>query len=188
MGGVLSLRMSTEVSIEQLLRWRLARAQADAPPQPCVAQLLAWAQPWWERYPERFQYALQSLMALDRQVATEKSQSRYPGAVSPVPTLIVRANEQVHACLYIVDIELRDGQLHLRFALNADANLGEDRFKVTFISSSKPVLFAEATRLVNTEYRLDAEVPSELAEQWASFKPPDPTPFRWILCPNQNDT
>ncbi len=183
MGGVLSLRMSTEVSIEQLLRWRLACAQADAPPQPCVAQLLAWAQPWWERYPERFQHALQTLMALEGEVATDMSQPCYPGALSPVPTLIVRATEQIHASVYINAFDLRDAQLHLRFALNADANLVEDRSEVTFISSSKPVLFAEATRLVNTEYRLDAEIPSELTEQWASIKATDPMPFRWILCP-----
>ena len=180
--------MKTEVSIEQLLRWRLVCAEADAPPQPCAAQLLAWAQPWWERCPERFQYALQSLMALEGEVATDMSQPRYPGALSPVPTLIVCANEHIHACVYILAFDLRDGQLHLRFALNAYANMVEDRSEVTFISSSKPVLFAEATRLVNTEYGLDAEIPAELTKQWASFKATDPMPFRWILCPKKNDT
>jgi hypothetical protein len=42
--------MKTEVSIEQLLRWRLALAKEEAPPPPGAAQLLDLARPWWEQY------------------------------------------------------------------------------------------------------------------------------------------
>ena len=43
--------MKTEIHIGQLLRWRLARAEAEA---PRAARLLELSRPWWETLPERF--------------------------------------------------------------------------------------------------------------------------------------
>ena len=46
--------MRREFDIEQLLRWRLERAEADAPPPPTGLHLLERARPWWDLWPERF--------------------------------------------------------------------------------------------------------------------------------------
>src|SRR5690242_19718185 len=113
--------MRTEVSIEELLRWRLALAEGEASPRPSAAQLLAWAQPWWERYPERFQHVLQSLITLETAVAHPTAQARHSRALYSVPTLIVRADEQIQARVDTLCFNLGDGQLHFRFALNAGA-------------------------------------------------------------------
>jgi hypothetical protein len=40
--------MSQEMSVEQLLVWRLAQANVDAPPAPCAARLLELASGWDE--------------------------------------------------------------------------------------------------------------------------------------------
>jgi hypothetical protein len=40
--------MRREFDIEQLLRWRLERAESDAPLPPAGLHLLERARPWWE--------------------------------------------------------------------------------------------------------------------------------------------
>jgi hypothetical protein len=42
--------MSPNMTVEQLLVWRLAQAEADAPPAPRAERLLDLVLPWW---PER---------------------------------------------------------------------------------------------------------------------------------------
>jgi hypothetical protein len=182
--------MKSEVTIEQVLRWRLALAEAEAPPRPCGAQLLAWACPWWERYPQRFQSLVQSLATFETGVGHAMAQAGQPDTVHPVPTLIVRADIQTQANVDILCFNLHEGQLHLRFALDASVNPVEASFDVTFISISppKPLFLAEARRLFDSEYRLNAEIPPELTEQWVSLKATDPMPFRLILHPKLTET
>src|SRR5262249_22725009 len=148
--------MRTEVTIEELLRWRLASAEADAPPRPPTPQLLKWAQPWWERYPKHFQNVLESLMKLPTLLGSPMDQVHQPDALSPVPTLIVRAGEQSHARVGVLHFNLRKERLHVRFFLDACGNPVEDGFEVTFVSNSsaKPLFSVEARRLAETEYRI----------------------------------
>jgi hypothetical protein len=177
--------MRTEVTIDELLRWRLASAEVDAPPRPRAAELLAWAQPWWDRYPARFQNVLQLLMTLETAVGNAMAQTGQPCALDPVPTLIVRADEQTQARVGVLHFNLREGRLHFRFYLDACGNSFEDSFEVTFVSNSppKPLFFVQARRLAETEYRIDAEISPEQAAQWAGLKATDPMPFRLILRP-----
>jgi hypothetical protein len=85
----------------------------------------------------------------------------------------------------VLYLSVRDSQLHFRFALERESNLLEEDFEVTFVSNSpaKPLFSADARRLVETEYRLDAGIPPELTEQWVGLKATDPMPFRLILRP-----
>ena len=48
---------------------------------------------------------------------------------------------------------------------------------------SQPILTAHATESVTSEYRLDADLPGELARRWAGLKVTDRMPFRLILRP-----
>src|SRR5690242_611179 len=177
--------MRTEVSIEELLRWRLALAEAEAPPPPRAAELLASARPWWETYPDRFQKVLQSLMTLQTPAGTAMAQAIQPLRPVPLTALIVRADEQIEAFVGVLQFNLREGRLHFRFYLDACASPVEDSYEVTFVSNSaaKPLFCAEARRLAETEYRLDAEIPFDFKEPWGSLSPADPMPFRLILRP-----
>ena len=77
--------MNPGLSIEQLLRWRLARAEAEAPPAPRAARLLELSRPWWETWPERFAGVVARLgqmevsyghaMAESRRAPTERASS-----------------------------------------------------------------------------------------------------------------
>src|SRR5690349_10473152 len=98
--------MSIDVTIEELLRWRLAIAEAEAPPGPCVAELLTQARPWWERDPMRFQRALQSVMAIKPAVDDATAQTARPRAFDSVTTLIVRADQQTQACVGVLYFNL----------------------------------------------------------------------------------
>jgi hypothetical protein len=181
--------MRTKVSIEELLRWRLTAAEIDAPPRPHAAELLAWARPWWEKYPDRFQTVLHSLMTLQRPIGDPIAQTGQPSLPQPVPALIVRVDEQIQACVGLQYLKLRDGRLHFRFYLVACANPVEESYEVTFVSSlsAQPLFFAEARRWAETEYRLDTEVPLDLTEPWGSLRATDPVPFRLILRPEPTE-
>jgi hypothetical protein len=180
--------MKTGVSIEQVLRWRLALAEAEAPRAPRAAQLLELARPWWERSPEQFQNLLQSLMRLEMAVGHAMAETRLPRTQHPVPTLIVRANEQIETCVRVLYLSVRESRLHFRFVLDAGANPLEEDFEATFIlnSPAKPLFSADAIRSVDSEYRLDVEISAELVEEWRNLKVTDAMPFRLILHPKTN--
>ena len=78
----------------------------------------------------------------------------------------------------------RDARLRLRFQL-APVTMHERVFEVTFVSEAgfQPILSAYADLSSDGEYRVDVELPSELAAAWESLKVTDPMPFRFILRP-----
>jgi hypothetical protein len=47
----------------------------------------------------------------------------------------------------------------------------------------RPILLASADLSGDNEYRVDVELPSELAAAWESLRVTDPMPFRFILRP-----
>ena len=85
-------------------------------------------------------------------------------------------------------LSVRDDRLRLRFTLEATPAPAEGSFEVTFVSetSARPVLVADAARSVEGEYRLEAELPPELATSWQALKVTDRMPFRCILRPTPN--
>src|SRR5215467_6141961 len=80
--------MKSEMSLKQLLRWRLARAEAEAPPAPRAARLLELARPWWETWPEQFQRLVERLSRLEIAYGYAMAEARRVPGENLVPTLI----------------------------------------------------------------------------------------------------
>jgi len=175
--------MKTEIPIEQLLRWRLAQAEAEAPPAPPATHLLELARPWWEIWPEQFHSLVERVGRM--QVAyghamAEPGQSR---GGFPVPALIALANQEIEAFARVLYLNVRAGRLLFRFQLDALATQAPERLEATFVAapSAPPLLRALATLSVDTEYRIDADLPAELAHDWEQLKVTDRMPFRLLL-------
>jgi hypothetical protein len=176
--------MSNEISIEQLLRWRAARAEAEAPPAPRAARLLELARPWWEAWPERFQRLVERLGGI--QIAyghamAEPVEARRSGY--PVPTLIVRRAEELETSVCVLYLGVRDGRLRLRFQLEKAIAHVPETFEATFVAQefTRPLFSAPASLSVDCEYRIDCELPEKLARDWKELKVTDRMPFRLIL-------
>jgi hypothetical protein len=107
----------------------------------------------------------------------------------PVPTLISRDDDELEAPVRVLYLNVREGKLRLRFQLDPIPRV-ERGFEVTFISEEalQPILSAYATLSVDGEYRLDAELPEDLAANWESLKVTDRMPFRFILRPATDNT
>src|SRR5580765_7895823 len=106
--------MKTKLTIEELLRWRLARAEAEAPPAPRAARLLELARPWWEIWPEQFRILVERLgqVQVAGHAMAERGQSR---TAHPVPALIARAGEELQAFASVLYFSIGNGRLRLRF-------------------------------------------------------------------------
>lgn len=176
--------MRREFDIEQLLRWRLERAESDAPPPPVGLELLRRARPWWELVPERFAASVRRLGAVQISYGYAMSELQRGHGGHPVPALIDHDGEELESPVRVLYVSIRDGRLRLRFQLDPIPR-SEPGYDVTFVSERelKPVLFGYASLSVDGEYRLDAELPDELATTWQSLKVTDRMPFRFILRP-----
>jgi hypothetical protein len=144
---------------------------------------LELARMWWETWPERFQSLVARLGGTQIVYGHAMAESGQARTGYPVPTVVVRANEELETSVRVLYISIRDGRLRFRFQLNAAAQPAPEGFETTFISdkTAHPILSALATCSVDCEYRMDAELSEELAEDWASLKVMDRMPFRLIL-------
>jgi hypothetical protein len=176
--------MNPEMSVAELLRWRLAQAEAEAPPPPRARRLLEAARPWWEVWPERFRAQVERLGRMHTGYAYAMGEPVRGRAGHPVPTLIAEA-EELETFARVLYLALRDGRLHLRFQLDSLPGKREDVFEVTFVSdaAARPLLSAQAMASLDTEYSLEADVSDELAASWQELKVSDRMPFRFILRP-----
>lgn len=174
--------MKTEVPIEQLLRWRLSRAEAEAPAAPRAARLLEVSRPWWERLPEQFDQMVQRLRAVQVQFGHAMAEVRQAEAGHRVAVLIVDASEQSETSARVLYFSVQDGHLRLRFQLEHVPEMAED-VEVTFVSepAGRPLFYARATVSIEHEYRLEAEIPPELGDSWRRLKVTDRMPFRFLI-------
>jgi hypothetical protein len=181
--------MRREFDIEQLLRWRVERAESDAPLPPDGLRLLKRARPWWEIVPERFAAQVRRLGAIQVSYGYAMAQLHHGHSGHPVPTLISRDDEELESPARVLYVNVRDGRLRLRFHLDPIPRT-EQGFEVTFISETalQPIFSAYATLSVDGEYRLDADLPGDLATTWESLKVTDRMPFRFILRPAVDST
>jgi len=175
--------MKTEVPISQLLRWRLLQAEAEAPPAPRAARLLELARPWWETWPEQFHSLMERLGRMQVVYGHAMAEPRQSRGGFPVPALIALVNQEIEASARVLYLNVRDGRLLLRFQLDAVATQAPERLEATFVAdqSARPLLSALATLSVDTEYRVDAELPAELVHDWEQLKVTDRMPFRLLL-------
>lgn len=176
--------MSREVPVEQLLQWRLARAQAEAPAAPSAAMLLERARPWWERWPERFGAQLTRLRQIPLAYGYAMSTPERERRGHPVPTLISNA-EDVETYTRVTYINVRDARFRMRFQVEGSQRIQHDAFDATFVSdaSESPLCAALAVRSHADEYRVDVDLPDDLVRSWATLRVTDRMPFRMILRP-----
>ena len=180
--------MNDKMPIEELLRWRLARAEAEAPPPPRAAHLLELARPWWEVWPEQFRSLVERLGQVEVAYGHAMAKPGQCRTAHPVPTLIVRAGEEVHTSASVLYFSIGSGRLRLRFQIDPSHGQSEPAFEVTFIAgpTAIPLFSSHATLSVENEYRLDTELPEKVAAEWEQIKVTDRMPFRLILRTDTN--
>jgi hypothetical protein len=105
-----------------------------------------------------------------------------------VPTLVTGGNEEIETAARVLYFSVRDEQLRLRFQLEPGSERPEAAYEVTFVSESggRPLFSANAVASVENEYRLDADLSTELAKAWEALKVTDRMPYRLILRPVAN--
>jgi hypothetical protein len=177
--------MKTEISLAELLRWRLDQAETEAPPAPRAARLLDSIRPWWERYPEEFRSAVKRLGDIQVAFGHAMAEPRKSSGGYPVPVLIVDGMQEMEASARILYFEARGGRVRLRFQLEGAKIPTEQSFEVTFVSHStdKPLFVAMAVRSADNAYRIDASLSEELEMGWNDVKVTDRMPYRLILHP-----
>ena len=173
--------MSNEISVGQLLRWRAARAEAEAPPAPRAARLLELARPWWETLPERFQSRVERLGSIQIAYGHAMAEPAARRSGHPVPTLIARRAEELETSVCVLYLGVRDGRLRLRFQLERAIASTANTFEATLIAEGVAILSAPAVLSVDYEYRMDCELPEKLVRDWKDLKVTDRMPFRLIL-------
>jgi hypothetical protein len=177
--------MIEDKSVEQLLRWRLAQAEKEAPPAPRASRLLELARPWWETSPEQFR-ALWTRLGMIQVVfghAMVEPDARR-GSGYPVPALMERAGEpDLETSVRVLYLGTRTNRMSLRFHLEAQPDHPDAGFEATFVSatSGQPLFSVHAFRSVDNEYRLDAELTDEIASDWRDLKVTDRMPFKLLL-------
>ncbi len=175
--------MKTEIPIVQLLRWRLERAEAEAPSAPRAVRLLELVRPWWVTWPEQFRSFVDRLNTIRVAYGHAMADATPSRGGYPVPTLLVHVAEEVEVMARVLYLNVRDGRLRLRFQIETTASKMEPTFEATFVSNegSRPLLSAPASRSVDQEYRVDTELPPELARSWEQLRVTDRMPFGLIL-------
>lgn len=175
--------MRTEIPVEKLLRWRLERAETEAPPAPRASDLLDAARPWWETWPEQFHAWAGRLGAIQVTFGHAMSEPVPSRTGHPVPTLLIRSVEERETSARALLLQVRDGWLRLRFDLESTSGPVTESFEVTFLSESesRPLFTACATGSVDGEYRVETRLPAEIAAEWKRLKVTDRMPFRLIL-------
>lgn len=176
--------MNKAINIEQLLEWRRQRAESDASTAPSAARLLKRAQSWWELWPDRFAASVRRLAAIQLSYGYAMAHPPHGHSGHPVAVLITSDDEEHESPGRILYMSVREGRLRLRFQL-VPIPRKDNGFEVTFVSESglRPILSAYADLSGDNEYRVDVELPSDLAAAWESLKVTDPMPFRFILRP-----
>ena len=177
--------MKKAIDIADLLKWRSERAEAEAPPPPPATRLLKLARPWWEMAPDLFASTVQRLSSIKLAYGYAMSHPAQGHSGHPVAAVISNGNGERESSVRILYVSVRDGRLRLRFQL-APVPHSDPSYEITFVSETalKPILLAYAD-LSNEEgeYRVDVELPSDVATAWTSLKVTDPMPFRFILRP-----
>jgi hypothetical protein len=177
--------MKLEPSVEQLLRWRLAHAEAEAPRAPGGSELLQFARPWWEVWPVHFQSVVEHLRGMQIVYGHAMAASNPARGGHPVPAIVFHKGLESEASARVLYFNLQNGRLRLRFKLDTASGRPAEAYEVTFVGekANKPFLSTEATLSMADEYRIDVELSDGLARNWEPLKVTDRMPFRLILRP-----
>jgi len=174
--------MRNGIPMEDLLRWRLERAEAGAPPPPPAARLLELARPWWETWPERFAELVERLGRVQVAFGHAMADPRGPRG-GAIPGLILREKIEVETSVRLLYLDVHDGLLRLRFHLDAALEPPEPAFDVTFVpepGAGSP-FSAPAVLSLEREYSCETRLPNEVARSWEALKVNHRIPYRLIL-------
>ena len=177
--------MKSPITVQELLRWRLARAEAEAPPAPRAARLLELVRPWWETWPERFQKLVARLGEMEVAYGYAMAESRRAASEHLVPAMIVHSASETETSARVLYFSVRDHQLRLRFQLTANEECSTPTYEATFVcrTNSEPLFSAPVECSSNGDYSLTANLSEEIARKWGVLKVTDEMPFRLILRP-----
>ena len=180
--------MNTKITMSEILRWRFALAEAEAPPAPRAARLLELARPWWEGCPEKFQAIVRRLGAVQMSYGHAMVEPGMASASHLVPTLIVGESVEREASVQVLYMEVQDATLQLRFELEAIHRSGETCFDCTFLAEEnlRPLFSAPAQCSLANEFWLEVSIPESIARKWENIPVTGPMPFRLILRPAKN--
>src|SRR5882672_1530378 len=123
--------MKTEIPLEQLLCWRLSQAEAEAPPAPRAARLLALTRPWWETWPEQFRSFVERLGKIQIAYGHAMAEPRPSRSGYPVAALIIRTSEELETSVRVVYLNVRDGRLRFRFQVDRALGLEQKSLDAT---------------------------------------------------------
>ena len=185
--------MQSDVAVELLLRWRVAQAEADAPPAPSAVRLLELARPWWERWPDRFRSRVERLAQMPLVYGFAMATPGRDRRGHPVPVLFADAEDR-EAYAHVLYFQVRDRDLRMRLELDFgtahDGAVGDPDavYEATFVDdgSEQPLLVGQAVQSQNGEYRVEVALSDALAHRWSALKATDRMPFRLILRPDRD--
>jgi hypothetical protein len=185
--------MHSGVAVEQILRWRVAQAEASAPPAPRATHLLELARPWWERWPDRFRSRVERLAQMPLVYGFAMVTPDRDRRGHPVPVLLAHAEDR-ETYAHVLYFQVRDHDLRMRLEL--DFGAGHDdpsgsshpTYEATFVDdgSERPLLVGHAMQSQNGEYRIEVTLPDAIAHGWSTLKATDRMPFRLILRPERD--
>jgi RNA polymerase sigma-70 factor (ECF subfamily) len=111
--------MSRPLPVEVVLRWRLARAAANAPPAPRASHLLELARPPWELWPARWRATVERLRQVQVVYGHAMTAADRRAGGYPVPVVVAGVDGDVEGFAQVLYLSVVEGQLRLRFALDA---------------------------------------------------------------------
>jgi hypothetical protein len=175
--------MNNENRQDTLLHWRLAGAERTAPPPPSADRMLERLRPWWDVWPDRLVAVRQELANLQVIFGHAAVNTASGGMGVPVPTIFLDERGQTGSVARILFISLRDQTLRVRFQIDVMPEGEAGDLELTLVSDvpSLPLVNAEARAVAPNEYRVETELPLELARPWASLKGGDRMPFSLVL-------
>ncbi|HEY1108993.1 MAG TPA: hypothetical protein VGE76_10185 [Opitutaceae bacterium] len=176
--------MKTPFPLADLIQWRSAQAEAEAPPPPRAARLLELTRPWWQVQPEDFQRLIQQFETM-LCVGYAMPPDRAPRGNYPVAAVLAQTNVETNALADILYFSVRGKTLRMRFALRAAPDLRQANIEVTFVAadSAEPLFCTEAKLGPDGDYRVEIELPANQAGEWARLRVTERMPFRFILRP-----
>jgi hypothetical protein len=178
--------MTTKTTLAELLRWRLAQAEQEAPPAPRAARLLELARPWWETYPEKFSALAGQLASLRMGYGHAMVDAgAVPNLAPIVPALVIEMDTINESRVQLLYFDVTDSRLRMRFELEVVPASLAAGMEATFVAESdlRPLFTAVARAPMTNEYWLEAALPAGLGREWETLKVTGRMPFRLLFRP-----